>query len=85
MLSRRWGRLPSGSRKLTTSAKALTAGSGTPESQGAPRLLEVPNEALVTNGGPPAHRQYHVKEDGSVQYANHLTLCRCGSFKSKPT
>jgi CDGSH-type Zn-finger protein len=73
---------------LTTSAKALDRWfRERQKSQGAPRLLEVPNEALVTNGGPLqiTGNITLVKEDGSVQYANHLTLCRCGSSKSKPT
>ena len=26
-----------------------------------------------------------VQEDGSVQYANHLSLCRCGHSGTKPT
>ncbi len=54
--------------------------------QGAPRLLEIPNEALVTAGGPLqiTGNITLVNEDGSIRYANHLTLCRCGSSNSKP-
>ncbi|RPH99530.1 MAG: CDGSH iron-sulfur domain-containing protein [Lysobacterales bacterium] len=73
---------------LTTSAKALDRWfRERQKSQGAPRLLEVPNEALVTNGGPlqVTGNITLVREDGSVVYANHLTLCRCGGSKSKPT
>jgi CDGSH-type Zn-finger protein len=73
---------------LTTSAKALDRWfRERQKNHGAPRLLEVPNEALITNGGPLqlTGNITLVKEDGSVQYANHLTLCRCGSSKSKPT
>lgn len=74
--------------KLTTSAKALDRWfRERQKSQGAPRLLDVPNEALVTNGGPLqiTGNITLVNEDGTVQFANHLTLCRCGSSKSKPT
>jgi CDGSH-type Zn-finger protein len=74
--------------KLTTSAKALDRWfKERQKNQGAPRLLEVPNEALVTNGGPLqiTGNITLVREDGTVQYANHLTLCRCGGSNSKPT
>ena len=73
---------------LTTSAKALDRWfKERQKSQGAPRLLDVPNEALVSNGGPLqlTGNITLVKEDGTVQYANHLTLCRCGSSQAKPT
>lgn len=76
------------SENLTTSAKALDRWfRERQKSQGAPRLLDVPNEALVTNGGPLqiTGNITLVKEDGTVQYANHLTLCRCGGSKSKPS
>lgn len=57
------------------------------KNHGAPRLLDVPNEALISNGGPLqiTGNITLVNEDGSVQYANHLTLCRCGYSNSKPT
>ena len=74
--------------KLTTSAKALDRWfRERQKTQGAPRLLEIPNESMITNGGPlqVTGNITLVKEDGSVQYANHLTLCRCGHSKSKPT
>ena len=75
---------------LTTSAKALDRWfreRQKTQGQGAPRLLEIPNEALITNGGPlqVTGNITLVREDGSVQYANHLTLCRCGHSKDKPT
>jgi len=56
------------------------------KNRGAPRLLEVPNEALVSSGGPLqiTGNITLVSEDGAVQYANHLTLCRCGASNSKP-
>jgi CDGSH-type Zn-finger protein len=75
-------------QNLTTTAKALDRWfSERQKSQTAPRLLEVPNEVMVTNGGPLqiTGNITLVKEDGSVQYANHLTLCRCGHSGSKPT
>jgi CDGSH-type Zn-finger protein len=73
---------------LTSSAKALDRWfRERQKNQGAPRLLDVPNEALVTNGGPLqiTGNITLVNEDGSVQYANHVTLCRCGASGSKPT
>lgn len=72
----------------TTSAKALDRWfTERQKHQGAPRLLEVPNEALVTNAGPLqlTGNITLVQEDGTVQYANHLTLCRCGHSGSRPT
>lgn len=71
----------------TTSAKALDRWfTERQKNQGAPRLLEVPNEALVTNAGPLqlTGNITLVHEDGTVQYANHVTLCRCGWSGSKP-
>ena len=73
---------------LTTSAKALDRWfRERQKNHGAPRLLDVPNEALVTNGGPLqiTGNITLVNEDGSVQYANHLSLCRCGRSQGKPT
>jgi CDGSH-type Zn-finger protein len=54
--------------------------------RGAPRLLEIPNEAMVSNGGPLqiTGNITLVHEDGSVEYANHLSLCRCGRSGAKP-
>jgi CDGSH-type Zn-finger protein len=72
---------------LTTSAKALDRWfKERQKNHGAPRLLEVPNETLVANAGPLqiTGNITLVHEDGSVQYANHLSLCRCGHSKSKP-
>ena len=76
-----------GKENLTTSAKALDRWfRERQKNHGAPRLLEVPNESMVTNGGPLqiTGNITLVHEDGTVQYANHLTLCRCGSSGSKP-
>ena len=73
---------------LTTTARALDRWfKERQKNQGAPRLLDVPNETLVTNGGPlqVTGNITLVLEDGTVQYANHLTLCRCGSSNAKPT
>jgi CDGSH-type Zn-finger protein len=73
---------------LTTSAKALDRWfKERQKNHGTPRLLDVPNEALVSNGGPIqlTGNITLVREDGTVQYANHLSLCRCGSSNSKPT
>lgn len=73
---------------LTTTAKALDRWFKERQSgHAAPRLLEVPNEAMVTNGGPIqiTGNITLIMEDGSVQYANHLTLCRCGHSNAKPT
>lgn len=73
---------------LTTSAKALDRWfKERQKHQGAPRLLEIPNETMIASGGPlqVTGNITLVHEDGSVQYANHLTLCRCGHSNSKPT
>ena len=72
---------------LTTSAKALDRWfKERQKNQGTPRLLDVPNEVLVSNGGPLqiTGNITLVHEDGRVQYANHLSLCRCGHSRSKP-
>ncbi len=77
-----------GSDSQTTSSKALDRWfKERQKNHGAPRLLDVPNEALVTNGGPLqlTGNITLVQEDGSVQYANHLSLCRCGNSGTKPT
>ena len=83
------GRSPiTGKENKTTSAKALDRWfKERQKNHGAPRLLEVPNEALVTNAGPLqlTGNITLVLEDGSVQYANHLSLCRCGYSGTKPT
>jgi len=76
-----------GEKDLTTSAKALDRWfKERQKNHSTPRLLEVPNEALVTNGGPLqlTGNITLVNEDGSVQYANHISLCRCGHSGSKP-
>ncbi len=73
---------------LTTSAKALDRWfRERQKNHGAPRLLEVPNEVMVTAAGPLqlTGNITLVNEDGSVQYANHLTLCRCGQSNAKPS
>lgn len=72
---------------LTTSAKALDRWFAERQKhQGPPRLLEIPNEALITGAGPInlTGNITLVKEDGSVTYANHISLCRCGGSKNKP-
>lgn len=72
----------------STTAKALDRWfTERQKNQGAPRLLEVPNEALITNAGPlqVTGNITLVHEDGTVQYANHVTLCRCGASGTKPT
>jgi CDGSH-type Zn-finger protein len=73
---------------LTTTARALDRWfRERQKQQGAPRLLEIPNEAMISSGGPLqiTGNITLVNEDGSIQYANHLTLCRCGHSNSKPT
>lgn len=75
------------SESLTTSAKALDRWfKQRQKHQGAPRLLEIPNETMISSGGPlqVTGNITLVHEDGTVQYANHLTLCRCGHSNSKP-
>jgi CDGSH-type Zn-finger protein len=78
----------SGKNSQSTTAKALDRWfTERQKNQGTPRLLEVPNEALVTNAGPLqlTGNITLVHEDGAVQYANHVTLCRCGASGTKPT
>lgn len=52
-----------------------------------PKRLDLANELLVTNGGPlkMTGNITLIAEDGSVTHANHLSLCRCGASKNKPT
>jgi len=51
-----------------------------------PRWLALPNELLVSNGGPfiLTGNITLINEDGSVTHTNHISLCRCGASKSKP-
>jgi len=51
-----------------------------------PKRLDVPNEAMITSGGPLkiTGNLTLIGEDGEVTHANHLTLCRCGGSRSKP-
>jgi CDGSH-type Zn-finger protein len=51
-----------------------------------PKRLEIPNEAVVTSGGPlkMTGNITLIEEDGTVTHANELSLCRCGASKSKP-
>ena len=73
--------------KLPTSAKALDRWFAERQKQNGPRrLLEIPNEALIASAGPInlTGNITLVKEDGSLSYANHLSLCRCGASKNKP-
>jgi CDGSH-type Zn-finger protein len=57
------------------------------KNQSAPRMLEIPNEAMISSGGPlqVTGNITLVHEDGTVEYANHLSLCRCGRSNGKPT
>jgi CDGSH-type Zn-finger protein len=72
---------------LTTSAKALDRWFAERQKYHVPpRLLEIPNEALISRAGPInlTGNIALIKEDGSVTYANHLSLCRCGASNNKP-
>lgn len=78
---------PVATERLTTSAKALDRWFRERlKQQGEPRLLEIPNEALVTSAGPlnVTGNITLVNEDGSITYANHVNLCRCGASRDKP-
>ena len=75
------------SEDLSNSARALDRWfKERQKASGTPRLLDVPNETLVSNAGPLqiTGNITLVNEDGSVQFANHLSLCRCGNSKTKP-
>ncbi len=79
---------PRNSEGLATSAKALDRWfRERQQHNGQPRLLEIPNEALVTSAGPLnlTGNITLVDEDGTVTYANHVNLCRCGASRNKPT
>lgn len=51
-----------------------------------PKRLDVPNEAMVSGGGPLkiTGNLTLIEENGEVTHANHLALCRCGASNSKP-
>ena len=51
-----------------------------------PKRLEIPNEALVTGGGPLkiTGNISLIEEDGTITHATNLSLCRCGASGSKP-
>jgi len=77
-----------GKTSQSTTAKALDRWfTERQKNQSAPRLLEVPNEALITNAGPLqlTGNIVLVHEDGTVHYTNHVTLCRCGASGTRPT
>jgi CDGSH-type Zn-finger protein len=78
---------PESGEQLSTTAKALDRWFKERQKQDSqPRLLEIPNEALVTSAGPLriTGNLTIVGEDGSLTYANHIDLCRCGKSRSKP-
>lgn len=54
--------------------------------QKVPKRLEIPNEVLVTSGGPlqMTGNITLIAEDGTVTHANRLNLCRCGGSQRKP-
>ena len=51
-----------------------------------PKRLNLPNELLVTTGGPlkMTGNITLINEDGSTTHSNSLSLCRCGASKTKP-
>lgn len=51
-----------------------------------PKRLEIPNEVLVTSGGPlkMTGNITLVDETGKVTHANQLDFCRCGSTSNGP-
>jgi len=72
---------------VSTTSKALDRWFRERQKQNAqPRLLEIPNEALITGAGPLriTGNLTLVSEEGKVSYANHIDLCRCGKSKDKP-
>ncbi len=78
---------PRSTENLSTTAKALDRWfRARYKSDAQPRLLEIPNEALVTSAGPlrVTGNLTIVGEDGSITYANHIDLCRCGKSGKKP-
>ncbi|HET6564822.1 MAG TPA: CDGSH iron-sulfur domain-containing protein [Xanthomonadales bacterium] len=78
---------PNKTEQVSTTAKALDRWFKERQKQDSqPRLLEIPNEALITGAGPLriTGNLTIVGEDGSVAYANHIDLCRCGRSRNKP-
>ncbi len=76
-----------GGHQLSTTAKALDRWFKERQKVDAqPRLLEIPNEALITSAGPLriTGNLTLVSEEGKVTYANHIDLCRCGKSKNRP-
>ncbi len=74
--------------RVSTTSKALDRWFKERQKQNAqPRLLEIPNEALITSAGPLriTGNLTIVSEEGSVSYANHIDLCRCGKSKTGPS
>ena len=71
---------------LTTPVRAHRWFKKRSKNRGAPRLLNVPNEVLVSTAGPLqiTGNITLIHEDGRAQYANQLSLCRCGHSRSKP-
>lgn len=51
-----------------------------------PKRLQIPNEVLVTSGGPlkMTGNLTLINEDGSILHANRLDFCRCGHSTNKP-
>jgi CDGSH-type Zn-finger protein len=78
---------PRSGESVSTAAKALDRWFKERQKLDAqPRLLEIPNEALVTSAGPLriTGNLTIVSEEGGVSYANHIDLCRCGKSRNKP-
>lgn len=51
-----------------------------------PKRLDIPNELLVTIGGPlkMTGNITMINEDGSLTHTKSLSLCRCGASKNRP-
>ena len=51
-----------------------------------PKRLDIPNELLVTIGGPlkMTGNITMINEDGSLTHSNSLSLCRCGASNNRP-
>jgi CDGSH-type Zn-finger protein len=51
-----------------------------------PKRLDIPNEVLVTSGGPlkMTGNITLIEEDGTITHTTNLSLCRCGASNSTP-
>jgi CDGSH-type Zn-finger protein len=74
------------SNQLPKSARALNRWLAERHEKGRKGLVNILNEAHVSQFGPLKLKGNItlIHEDGTLEYANQLSLCRCGHSKNKP-